>query len=170
LTVGRLSEEKNIPIVVEAVERLQGRDVPPVLVIVGDGPDGRSLKARCAQLPFVRFAGFQRGDTLRTLYASASAFVFASPIDTLGLVNMEAMASGVPVLVPSNARIAELVVDGLSGQHYEFGVEGLVASIGRLLDDPVRAEALGAAGRLAMVERWDREPFSETWDRYTANR
>jgi glycosyltransferase involved in cell wall biosynthesis len=170
LTVGRLSEEKNIPMVVEAVEKLQGRAVPPVLVIVGDGPDGRSLKARYARLPFVRFAGFQRGDALRTLYASASAFVFASPIDTLGLVNMEAMASGVPVLVPSNARIAELVVHGLSGQHYEFGVEGLVATLGRLLDDPARAAALGAAGRLAMVERWDREPFSETWDRYTTDR
>ena len=58
---------------------------------------------------FVRFVGLQKGDTLKRLYASARMFVFASRVDTLGLVNMEAMSSGVPVLVPSDACIAEFV-------------------------------------------------------------
>jgi len=166
LTVGRLSEEKNVPIIVEAVERLQGRSAPPLLMIVGDGPEGQALKARYGQLPFVRFAGVQRGDALRSLYASASVFVFASAIDTLGLVNMEAMASGVPVLVPANAPVAELVVNGLSGEHYRLDVKGLAAALERVLDDPARAAALGAAGRLAMIDRWAKTPFSEIWDRY----
>src|SRR4051812_40037428 len=67
---------------------------------------------------FVRFAGVQRGDALRSLYASASVFVFASVIDTLGLVNMEAMASGVPrhvrVRVVTDAEPASQSRIGLS--------------------------------------------------------
>ena len=69
-------------------------------------------------------------------------FVFASRVDTLGLVNMEAMSSGVPVLVPSDAFIAEFVTDGLSAECYEFGPAGLSKAIARILDDPLHAQLL----------------------------
>jgi glycosyltransferase involved in cell wall biosynthesis len=167
LSVGRLSGEKNIPLIVEAVGRLQGRRPAPVLVVVGDGPEREALQMRYACLEFVRFVGLQRGDTLKKLYASASAFVFASRIDTLGLVNMEAMASGVPVLVPADASIAEFVTHGISAECYEFGAAGLGAALSRVLDDPSRAALLGAGGRRAMIERWRRASFSAIWKSYT---
>ena len=69
-----------------------------------------------------------------------------------------------------NAAIADLVVDGLTGAHYDPSIEGLAAGLERLLDDPGRAAALGAAGRLAMVDRWEGTPFVEIWDRYTGSR
>ena len=170
LTVGRLSEEKNIPVIVEAVGKLQGRQAPPVLVIVGDGPEGPALRERYGGVEFVRFAGFRQGETLRKLYASATAFVFASLIDTLGIVNMEAMASGVPVLLPTKACAAEIVADGLSGECYEFGVDGLAGALGRVLDDPSLATAIGVTGRRTMVQRWQRASFPDVWAAYTQAR
>ena len=91
LSVGRLSKEKNLPMVVEAVEQLQSRDPAPLLLLVGDGPERKRLEHGCQDKPFVSFVGLQCGDTLKRLYASAGVFVFASRVDTLGLVNVEAM-------------------------------------------------------------------------------
>jgi glycosyltransferase involved in cell wall biosynthesis len=93
--------------------------------------------------------------------------VFASRVDTLGLVNMEAMASGVPVLVPADACIAEFVTHGLSAECYEFGASGLAAALTRVLNDPSRAAALGEGGRQAMIERWQQSPFSQIWKSFT---
>jgi glycosyltransferase involved in cell wall biosynthesis len=167
LSVGRISEEKNLPIMVEAVERLQGRSPRPLLLIAGDGPERQPMEERCRDKEFVRFVGLQKGDTLKRLYASARMFVFASRVDTLGLVNMEAMSSGVPVLVPSDACIAEFVTDGLSAECYEFGAAGLATAIGRVLDDPHHAQRLSANGRRAMVDRWNEVPFSHIWNSFT---
>jgi glycosyltransferase involved in cell wall biosynthesis len=167
LSVGRISEEKNLPLIVSAIERLQGRRPPPVLVIVGDGPERSTLERRYRDQPYVKFAGLQCGDVLRKLYASAKAFVFASRIDTLGLVNMEAMSSGVPVLVPEDACIAEFVVSGRSAECYEFSAGGLSTALGRVLDDPSRAAALAEGGRLAMIERWEQASFSRIWKSLT---
>ena len=169
LSVGRISEEKNIPIIVEAVERLQGRSPRPLLVVAGDGPERITFEQAFRDKEFVRFVGLQRGDTLKKLYASARMFVFASRVDTLGLVNMEAMSSGVPVLVPSDACIAEFVTDGISAQCYEFGAPGLASAIARILDDPRHAELLGTNGRRAMIERWNEVPFSRIWKSFTQN-
>jgi glycosyltransferase involved in cell wall biosynthesis len=163
LSVGRLSKEKNLPIVVDAVERLQSRDPAPLLLLVGDGPERQRLEARCQDKPFVSFLGLQFGDTLKRLYASAGVFVFASRVDTLGLVNVEAMLSGVPVAVPSDACIAEFVIDGVSAECYELGAAGLAAAIGRVLDDPPRAQRMAAEGRKAMIDRWQGASFSHLW-------
>jgi len=167
LSVGRLSKEKNLPIVVEAVERLQSRDPAPVLLLVGDGPERKRLEHRCQDKPFVSFLGLQCGDTLKRLYASAGVFVFASRVDTLGLVNVEAMLSGVPVAVPTDASIAEFVTHGVSAECYELGAAGLAAAIGRVLDDPLRAQRMAAEGRKAMIDRWEGATFSRIWQSMT---
>ena len=167
LSVGRLSEEKNLPVVVEAVERLQTRVPAPLLLVVGDGPERKRLEDCCQDKSFVSFLGVQNGDTLKRLYASARVFVFASRVDTLGLVNMEAMSSGVPVLVPADACIAEFVTHGLSAECYEFGAASLAAAIGGVLDDPSRAQRLALGGRQAMVDRWEGTAFSRIWQSMT---
>ena len=153
LTVGRLSREKNLPMMIEAIERLQD-SLRPVLVIVGDGPERGALEGLCKNRPYVVFAGLRTGDDLKRLYATANAFAFASRVDTLGLAPLEAMSSGVPVVVPADAAIAELVIDGGTGFHYEFGVEGLARALERLLQCPTRRATLGANARQAMVDRW----------------
>jgi glycosyltransferase involved in cell wall biosynthesis len=163
LSVGRLSKEKNLPLIIDAVEKLQRRANPPLLVIAGDGPGRKDLEELCEGRTFVHFVGVQRNQTLKRLYASSDMFVFASRVDTLGLVNMEAMSSGIPVLVPSDAGITELVEKGISAELYEFGVDGLVSAIERMLDDPLHAKRIGSAGREAMIARWESAPFSRLW-------
>ena len=167
LSVGGLSEEKNIPMIVEAVRRLQHEPYRPILVVVGDGPALLPLQARFACEPSVRFVGLQRGERLQRLYASAHAFAFASQVDTLGLVNLEAMASGVPVLLPSDASATDLAKDGVSAEFYPFGVDGLTRAIQRVLGDPEYAGRLAANARLAMVDRWSSHPFSAIWETFT---
>lgn len=163
LTVGRLSREKNVPLIIEAVGRLQNLPNPPTLVVVGDGPERETLEAMCASRPYVVFVGLQQGQVLKRLYATASAFAFASRIDTLGLAPMEAMASGVPVIVPSDAAIAELVEHGISGHHYEFGLDGLVSAIAAVLESPSRRAMLAYNARQAMVDRWDQARRTDVW-------
>lgn len=164
LSVGRLSKEKNLPLIIAAVGELQHRPNPPMLVIAGDGPERECLEALCSSKPFVRFVGVQRGEILRKLYASATMFVFASEIDTLGLVNMEAMASGIPILVPAGSGIAELVTQGVSAECYPLNASALAAAIERLLQDARYARRLGKAGRRAMIARWDAASFSDLWN------
>jgi glycosyltransferase involved in cell wall biosynthesis len=87
LYVGRVAVEKNI----SAFLKL---DLPGTKVVVGDGPELASLKAR---FPDVVFTGAKRGAELTAQYTSADVFVFPSLTDTWGLVQMEALACGVPV-------------------------------------------------------------------------
>lgn len=163
LSVGRVSPEKNLQLVVEAVERLQDCSPAPLLLIVGDGPARAELEESCRHRPFVRFLGFQQGEVLRSLYASASAFVFASAVDTLGLVNLEAMASGLPLLVPRGAAIGESLTDGVTALVYEPTPAGLARALAEVLGDPVRAASLSAAAREHAVARWRDADFGRTW-------
>lgn len=163
ITVGRLSREKNVHLIIDAIGRLQKLPQPPTLLVVGDGPEREALESMCRDRPYVVFVGLQQGETLKRLYATASAFVFASRIDTLGLAPMEAMASGIPVIVPADAAIAELVEHDITGYCYEFGLDGLVTAIAHVLECPSRRAALASNARRAMVDRWDQARHADVW-------
>jgi glycosyltransferase involved in cell wall biosynthesis len=85
--VGRIAVEKSI----EDFLRL---DTPGSKVLVGDGPQRAELEAR---YPEAHFLGVKRGEELVACYCAADVLVFPSRTDTLGLVNLEALACGVPV-------------------------------------------------------------------------
>jgi glycosyltransferase involved in cell wall biosynthesis len=170
LSVGRVSTEKNIPLILEAVARLQSRPGAPHLVIVGDGPAREELEETWGASPFVTFAGYQEGEALGRLYASADVFVFASTVDTLGLVNLEAMASGLPILVPSGSAIAEQLADGTNALFYGPEPEALASTLAGVLDSPAQAARLGANGRQEAVRRWAAAGFGPIWKRMVSPR
>lgn len=87
LTVGRIAVEKNL----EAFLRL---DLPGTKLVVGEGPQEAELRSR---FPAARFLGPRSGRDLAALFAAADVFVFPSRTDTFGIVQLEALASGVPV-------------------------------------------------------------------------
>lgn len=87
LYVGRVAVEKN-------VEAFLALDLPGRKVVVGDGPQRADLEAR---FPDAAFLGVLQGEALARVFASADVFVFPSLTDTYGLVQLEALASGVPV-------------------------------------------------------------------------
>jgi glycosyltransferase involved in cell wall biosynthesis len=163
LSVGRLSPEKNLDVIIDAVERLQHRNPAPLLVVAGDGPARDAIERGCRGKSFVAFVGVQEGTVLRQLYASAHAFVFASTVDTLGLVNLEALASGVPVLVPSNSAIAGLLDDGDNALFFDPDADALSDALSNLLDDPARAARVAAGGRSYTLDRWQTIQFDEVW-------
>lgn len=87
ITVGRIAVEKNL-------EAFLSLDLPGSKVVIGHGPDEAELRGR---YPDVHFLGLQQGEKLAGYLAAADVFVFPSKTDTYGIVQLEALASGVPV-------------------------------------------------------------------------
>jgi len=112
LYVGRLASEKNVPLAFDAFAAVRERVPAARMVVVGEGPLQRELRARH---PDVHFAGLQRGEALAAHYASADVFLFPSLSETFGNVTLEAMASGLCVVAFAVAAAGELVRDSRSG-------------------------------------------------------
>lgn len=104
LYVGRLAAEKQL----DALTAVFSAGYDATLAIVGEGPDRDRLSRLLAGTPTV-FHGPLTGDELASAYASADAFLFPSTTETLGLVLLEAMASGLPVVAARSAPTLELV-------------------------------------------------------------
>ncbi len=110
LYVGRLSAEKEVGRIRVLLEQIpQAR-----LAIVGDGPERRSLEQHFAGYDVV-FTGYLQGQDLAAAFASADLFVFPSRTETLGLVLLEAMAAGCPVIAPRCGGITDVVDSGRNG-------------------------------------------------------
>jgi glycosyltransferase involved in cell wall biosynthesis len=116
LFVGRIAHEKNIDFLINVAERC--RDAAPELdwLIAGDGPALSHLRRLAAQLGLgtrVRFVGYlDRERELADCYAAADCFVFASKTETQGLVVLEAMAAGLPVVALPAMGVAGIVAGG----------------------------------------------------------
>lgn len=105
LTVGRVAVEKNIQAFLDLT--LPGRKV-----VVGDGPQLAELRAR---YPDVVFTGKQVGRDLADCYASGDVFVLPSLTETFGIVQLEAMASGLPIAAFPVTGPIDVVVPGMTG-------------------------------------------------------
>ncbi|HET9720259.1 MAG TPA: glycosyltransferase family 1 protein [Solirubrobacteraceae bacterium] len=146
LCVGRLAKEKTVERLLEAV-----RDVDGVsLAIVGDGPLRESLE-RTFSGTRTTFLGFLGGEDLAHAYASSDVFLLPSQTETLGLVTLEAQASGVPVIAVESPAARELVHDGVNGLRYDPLVPGaLTRAVQTLAADPVLRMQMGLAGHSAV--------------------
>lgn len=144
--VGRVAQEKNIPLAVRAFEAF--REVQPraKFVIVGDGPAKAGIEKRHPE--FV-YAGMRRGDDLAAHYASADVFLFGSTTETFGNVVTEAMASGLAVLTYDYAAGQMLIDSGTNGLLAAFGDEEAFVSGARELAEmtPTARAAMGRAAR-----------------------
>jgi len=120
------------------------------LVVAGDGDDRPRLEAAAAAHGLadrVLFAGFVGEATLAELYRRAAAFVMPSRGDGFGLVYLEAMRAGLPVVAARGGAAEEVVADGTTGLLVDpASPEELTAALSRLLADPPLAARLGAAG------------------------
>lgn len=103
LYAGRLSPEKNIPLLTATLARLTERGGDFRLAIAGDGPETDRLRAlRDGPLAGrILLCGTQSREALAALYASADVFVHPNPREPFGIAPLEAMASGLPVVVPT---------------------------------------------------------------------
>jgi len=152
LYVGRLSAEKEVAALREVVSAM-----PDVrLAIVGDGPSRRELEKHFEGTP-TSFAGYLRGEPLAAAYASSDLFVLPSKTETLGLVLMEAMASGCPVVACNAGGVPDAVENGLTGFLFEPGdPRGLVNAVRYALDHPEERDAIRMRARADVEHRsWE---------------
>lgn len=149
LYVGRLAAEKGVGVVMDAFRRAQAQLGARAvrLIVAGAGPEETRLRA--AAPPGTVFLGFlERERELPALYASADAFVFASTTETLGLVVLEAMASGLPVVAAPAGGVAEHLRDHVNGLAYTANdVEGCAAAMVALVRDGALAARLRTGAR-----------------------
>ena len=153
LYIGRLSAEKQIERIKPVLQAMPDAR----LALVGDGPYRIRLEEIFAGLP-VNFVGYLAGEELAAAYASGDAFVFPSSTETLGLVLLEAMAAGCPVVGANRGGIPDIVSDGDNGCLYEpegpgGGADSLTAAVQRLLGDPAEREQLRRNAR-SEAARW----------------
>jgi glycosyltransferase involved in cell wall biosynthesis len=146
LNVGRVAVEKNIEAFLEL-------DVPGSKVVVGGGPALDKLKAR---YPNVLFLGPRHGAELAATYSVADVFVFPSRTDTFGLVNIEALACGLPIAafpVPGPLDIIGALGRGTHGGGRVIGA--LDEDLGRAVERALRADR-NAAAIEALNYGWER--------------
>jgi glycosyltransferase involved in cell wall biosynthesis len=160
LHIGRLAPEKNLDLLIRAFARCRELVGPDraTLVIAGDGPLRAELERSAP--PGIRFLGYlDRGTDLPELYASADAFVFSSETETLGLVILEAMASGLPVVAAPAAGVGAYLRHGVNGLAYPPGdKEAMAGFMADLVTEPALRDSLAeGARRTAESLGWDRE-------------
>lgn len=164
LYVGRVSREKNLPLLAEAFRLLAARRRDLCLVVVGDGPYRDSMQTALRGLP-VHFPGVLKGADLATAYASCDLFAFPSETDTYGRVVLEAQASGLPVVVSASGGPKDAMLEGRTGlvvrpmtaAALAGAIEGLAAS------DVARARMGGQARRFALARTLDTS-FNAFWN------
>ena len=149
LYVGRLSAEKEIErikLVLEAIPEAR-------LALVGDGPHRQALEKHFAGTA-THFVGYLTGEKLGSAFASADAFIFPSRTETLGLVLLEAMAAGCPVVAASSGGIPDIVTSGVNGYLFDPEDEfGAIAATQRLLAQQQERENIRKNARLE-AECW----------------
>ena len=135
--IGRHGYEKRLGDVIDACERV-GRAV--TVVIAGDGPARSSLEERARQSPLdVRFLGFLERDEMPAFYSALDVFGHPSPVETEGLVALEANACGTPVVGVDAGGLADTIRDGETGVHYPLNdIDAFAAGIERALADRER--------------------------------
>ena len=153
LYVGRLSAEKQI----ERIKPVLDRIPEARLALVGDGPHRQQLE-KAFEGTATTFVGYLEGEELASAYASGDAFLFPSSTETLGLVLLEAMAAGCPVVGANRGGIPDIITDGVNGCLYEpDGVDGgstsLINATRRLLGNDLERHGLRKAARQE-AERW----------------
>ncbi|MFN5119470.1 MAG: glycosyltransferase family 4 protein [Cyanobacteriota bacterium] len=149
LYIGRLSAEKQIERIRPVLEAMpQTR-----LALVGDGPYRQQLE-RIFEGTATTFVGYLAGEELASAYASGDAFLFPSSTETLGLVLLESMAAGCPVVGANRGGIPDIVSDGVNGCLYDPDQsESLITAVQRLLGNGDTRQQLRTAARQE-AERW----------------
>lgn len=154
LFCGRLSRLKGCDQLVDAA-----RDIDAEVVVLGDGPERAALMRRAGDNDRVHFVGYVREPLLQQFYRRADVQVVPSVADeAFGLVCVEAMASGTPVVATAVGGIPEIVVDGDCGLLVEPGSAAAIAgAVNHLLDRPMLRRRMGRQARRLVEERF-------TWD------
>ncbi|HTW12626.1 MAG TPA: glycosyltransferase [Solirubrobacteraceae bacterium] len=154
LYAGRMTKEKGVELLADAFLAAHERDPRLHLVLAGGGPEEETLRERLGE--HATFLGWQRGEDLARVYASADVFLFASRTDTFGNVLLEAQASGLPVVAVAQGGPVSLISDGDTGLLCPPEAAALAAAVHQIVESPLLAERLRRSALVAVSGRtWD---------------
>jgi glycosyltransferase involved in cell wall biosynthesis len=160
LYLGRLGPEKRVDLLLHAAALLKARELPAPqrdfrLVLVGDGQCRTDLEALTAELALqdrVHFVGNQPHAIAGDWYAAADLFLLAAPLETQGLVLVEAMAAGVACVAVAYGGPREIVLHGKTGLLVEFDPLDFADGVERLMLDAGERLRMGENGRFHAQE------------------
>lgn len=155
--IGRVAHEKNIDFLIDVFTKVRESVPRAMLVIAGEGPARESLRHRVASLKLasdVFFAGYlDRNTGLLDCYAAANVFAFASRTETQGLVLLEAMAQGAPVVSTAELGTRSILKPASGAVVVEEKRDEFAAAVVRVLQDEKLQRELGERGR-AYAKTW----------------
>ncbi len=150
LSVGRLAREKNQAFLL-SVFALILRELPAArLILVGEGDDRPRLQRLACAMGIgkrVRFVGAVPHESVNDYYLAADLFLFPSTSETQGIVVLEALAAGLPVVAVESDAAADLLADGQGGLITSEEPVPFARSAVELWEEPERRRALGERGQ-----------------------
>lgn len=154
VSVSRLSDEKNIDFMIDALAELKKTtDTPFRLLMVGEGHQKQRLQAKIDELHLtktIQLVGAVAPEHMASWYQLGDAFLFASQSETQGMVILEAMAAGLPVVAVRSSGIDDVVEDDYNGYKTPAKQAIWLDRVGRVLNDPtLRSELSNNAERFA---------------------
>lgn len=165
--VGRLVEQKNLPMWLDIAERVAQVVPEASFELIGDGVLRQELERLVAQKGLVGkvfFKGFVAYGDLPKLYGEASVFLITSFYEGFGRVVAEALANRLAVVAPNITGIEDIVVDGRSGYlHLPGDVEGMATSVTNLLRTPALSKEMGEWGEKDVKYRFDSHILMRGW-------
>jgi len=145
--IGRFAREKEVEVLVDAWESIERR-TDAYLVLAGDGPARRTLRARARGDRIIWLPYQNDREQLANLLAALDAFISPGSIETFGLSALEAAASGTPLMTADRGGVAEQVSASGGGALFAAGEAGALAEVAvALLQSPDQLGRLGALGR-----------------------
>lgn len=163
VTIGRLAEIKQIPLLVEAMSDLS--DLDWTLDIWGDGPDRDRIEAAVPAHLSDRICLRGWCTDVAAVLADADLFCTTSRFEAQPMTILEAMAAGVPVASSAVASVPEMLSDGAGVLVEPNTREEWSRRLRTLLTDPAQLEALGRAGRTRALERYTESRMIENYRR-----
>ena len=139
ISIGRLAAEKNWETLLRAAAQVYAQHPTMRLVLIGDGPDKRTLELLAAELGIaerVTFTGQVPFDEIPAYLKAADMFGFASVTETQGLVTIEAMAAGLPVVAVDGSGSHDIVDNGKDGFLVDNDPNALASAINKMLSNP----------------------------------
>lgn len=153
LFAGRLTQEKGLPTLLAAWERLE---TPPALKIVGDGPLAAEVEAFCARHANAEWLGTKSAAEVYELMGAAALLVFPSEwYEPFGRVAIESFAKGTPVVASNMAAMAEIVEDGRTGMLFRpRDAEDLAGKLRWAAGHPAELREMRVAARRCYEEKY----------------
>ena len=168
LFVGRIAKEKNPDFIIKAFAKLHDKLRNTTLIMIGDGPEMKEvshLASRLKVLNHVVMTGYMPRNEIVEYYRESDVFAFASVTETQGLVVLEALSAGLPVVAVAKEGVADVLVDGVGCSLIDdVLLEPFVDKLLKILENPGLSVKMADDGMNYVLKHWSMETMTQRLD------